>query len=65
LLRIHECWLKDFVYSDGLDDGCGTDGLQDGLQDELQEGHGEVSVGLFDGAADGVELAAIEGIDDG
>lgn len=47
--------------SDGLDDGCGTDRLED----ELEEGNGEASNGLFDGAADSSELAAIEGIDDG
>ena len=48
--------------SDGLGDGCNTDGPEDGL---AEEGHGEASVGLFDAAADNLELAAIEGIDDG
>jgi hypothetical protein len=42
---------------DGIDDGCGTDGLAEGLREE--------SVGLFDGAAEGLELATTEGLDDG
>jgi hypothetical protein len=48
--------LQHSFSTDGLDDGCVTDGLAEGL--------GEESVGLFDGAAEGLELAATEGLDD-